>query len=129
MGTRDNDNLEKKNQPIRETDLPYQLRAYYRYKGGVERLLVPGRFLEPEDLYYGLDYFLDIETYDLLVSIVDTLQLSTHDRLVIMGIVMQNDPQIVSNNGGKINQQDLLLLEIVNMKTGEVVDSVDYEDV
>lgn len=122
-------NYPEKKPTVAETDLPYRLRiSYYAKDGIIETDLIPGRFREPKYLYGALSYFLDMEIYELLAEIIDTLKLSTHDRLIIVYIVILNNSHAISNFGKTMDWRYIESLELVNMVTGEVIDSVESID-
>jgi len=65
-------------------ELRYQLRVYYDEVGEV----IPGIFRHPEDLYYGLDLFVDMETYNVLCDIVERLKLTARQQLEVVLAVL-----------------------------------------
>lgn len=100
-------------------DLNFQLKVYYD-DGSAE--LIPGVFRRPEDMHYGFDYFVNLETYELLESIVCQLESSVEDQLRILFAVM--------NYGMSDDCQHCAVrAEVIDTRTGEPVVSVKNKEV
>ena len=94
--------------------LPYQLKVYYEDNVSV---LIPGYFLNPEDVYYNFDFFLELETYDLITNIIERLDLSTSNILKI-ALAVVNNAEYPSQR-----QCAAVRAEIIDRFTGEAVAS------
>ncbi len=100
--------LERASRP----DLHYVLRLCYQ---NGEEETVPGAFRAPEDVHYGFDYFVDIDEYDLIESILGQLDLPVEEVLKIVF-------EIAGYNCVYANKK-IVRAEIVDKRTGEVVAS------
>lgn len=106
---------------LQTEELPYQLKVYYDEVGE----LIPGFFRRPDDLYYGLDLFIDMTTYDILCDIVHRLQLAARDQLEIVLAVLnmaQNRKGITKQTGPATRA------EVINRHTGQVIVSTAQND-
>lgn len=99
---------------LQTEELPYQLKVYYDEVGE----LIPGFFRHPDDLYYGLDLFVDMITYDILCDIVHRLQLTARDQLEIILAVLN----MVQNRKGITKQTGpATQAEVIDRRTGQVI--------
>jgi len=97
-----------------EEELRCQLKVYYDEVGEV----IPGVFRRPEDLYYGLDLFVDMETYDILCDIVQRLELTAQQQLEVVLAVLN----MVENRNGITKQTGpATRAEVIDTRDGRVL--------
>ncbi len=99
----------------------FQLKAYYDGESGTTSEMIPGMFLHPNDAYYGLDLFMEIEVYDMLCDIVQKLKLSAEDQLKIV-LSALNMSDIPSKHDGPA-----VRAEIIDLRDGSVVASAEED--
>lgn len=95
-------------------ELHFQLKL--SYEDG-ESKLIPGIFRKPDDVHYGLDYFMSLDVYDMLCDIVTRLRLSAKDQLKIVLAA-------VNNLDGATNEEcQAVRAEVIDRRDGSIVAS------
>lgn len=102
-----------------QIELHFQMKVYYDDDDVVKEELVPGRFRNPDNLYYGLDQFMEMDVYEMLSDIVQKLELATEDQLKIALSALNNLNMPSKYNGIAVRA------EVIDLRDGSVITSAE----
>lgn len=99
-----------------QSELNLQLKVYYEDgRSG----LIPGRFRNPDGVYYGLDLFMDLDVYEMMCDVVVRLKLAAKDQLKVVLAALNHLDAAARSECAAVRA------EVIDRRDGRVIASSD----